>query len=330
MTINGKKVFQYLIFLGFAVLFLWLANRNLDFDKLLTILKGVHLWPLFLVFFGGFLSHFLRALRWKLLIDPLGYDVNKANTFLSIMVGYAVNLITPRGGEVARCAVLSRYENIPADKLAGTMIAERIIDLISLIVLLVLNYIFEFKYVNEYFAKTIINPLGENLSFIWIAVFIVIIIAAIIGANYFWKKTKDSGNKIVQIIRNIGEGLVSVKNLKGVGKFIFYTICIWVLYWVMTYMGFHAFDALAQTRPGAGLSVLSFGSIGFVIPTPGGAGSYQFFVQEALTNIYGIEKTLAQAYANLSWASQNLILVIGGLFAIIILPIYNRKANQAK
>lgn len=330
MSLNLKKVLQYSVFLGFAALFLWLANRNLDFDKLWNILKGVHIWPLFFVFIGGFLSHYLRALRWKLLIDPMGYNVNKTNTFLSIMIGYAVNLITPRGGEVARCAVLSRYEKIPADKLAGTMIAERLIDLISLIVILVINYIFEFRYVNEYFSKKIITPLRENLNVYWVLAALVFIIGGIIMARIFWKKTRGSENKIVKIIRNIGEGLVSVKNLKGVGKFILYTVLIWLLYWVMTYMGFHAFDALASTRPGAGLSVLSFGSIGFVIPSPGGAGSYQFFVQEALMNIYEIEKNLAMAYANLSWASQNLILIIGGLFAFIYLPIYNRKLSEGK
>lgn len=327
IKLSWKKILQYVIFLAVAVLFLWLAGKDISLEEMMVHVRKAHLWPLILVFIVGIGSHYIRALRWKMLIEPLGYKVNVTNTFLSIMVGYLVNLGTPRMGEVARCAVLSRYEKIPADKLAGTMLVERAFDFLSLIGVLLLTYVVEYKAVNEFLNEIIFTPLlafatGTNLLIIG-GVLVVIILLFI----YVRKKINRMENKISAILKNIFSGIGSVKKMKNPGLFLLHTCIIWAMYLFMTYLGFLAFDSLSHLPFGTALSTLSIGSFGFVIPTPQGAGSFQAFVMSALHDMYGIEKGLAFAYANVSWIAQTLVLISGGFIALISLPIYNRKRN---
>ena len=325
LKLSWKKILQYVIFLAVAVFFLWLAGKDISFEEMMNHVRKAHLWPLVLVFIVGIGSHYIRALRWKMLIDPLGYDVNARNTFLSIMIGYLVNLGTPRMGEVARCAILSRYEKVPADKLAGTMLVERAFDFVSLIALLLLTYVVEYAAVNEFLNDKIFNPLlafatGGNILIV-LGILAVFVIAFI----FIRKRIKGTENKISAIIKNIFDGIGSIKKMKSPGLFLLYTFIIWFMYLFMTYLGFLAFDGLSDRSFGSALSVLTIGSFGFVIPTPQGAGSFQYFVKMCLMDMYHIEESLALAYANVSWVAQTLVLISAGFVSLILLPILNRK-----
>lgn len=323
-----KKILQYVLFLGFAVLFLWLAGRNISIEEQMEHAKKAHLWPLALIFVAGFTSLFLRAMRWKMLIDPLGKKVGVVNTWLSIMIGYLVNLATPRLGEVARCAVLSKYENIPADKLAGTMVAERAFDFVCLVILLFLTYAVEFDAVNGYFNENVFGPIVANTTLPNVLIGLGILAVIIGGLLYFKKRTKDSTSKITNIIKNIIDGILSIRKLENPLWFIGSTILIWILYWFMTYAGFYAFDGLINEPPGTALGVLTIGSLGYVIPTPQGAGAFQFLVTETLDKMYGIEPALAFTYSNVSWITQTLILASGGFFGLIYIPFWNSKKKK--
>lgn len=327
VKLSWKKIVQYVIFLAVAILFLWLAGKDISLEEMMVHVRKAHLWPLVLVFVVGIGSHFIRAKRWKMLIEPLGHQVDVTNTFLSIMIGYLVNLGTPRMGEIARCAVLSRYEKIPADKLAGTMLVERAFDFLSLIAVLLITYVVEYQAVNEFLNDKIFNPFfnfatGKNLIIIGLVLLLIIV-----GFVLIRKKLSGSENKIAGIIKNIFDGIGSVKSMKSPALFIFYTTIIWAMYLFMTYLGFLAFDGLQGQGFGTALSTLTIGSFGFVIPTPQGAGSFQAFVSLTLEDMYGIEETLAWTYANVSWIAQTLVLITGGFTSLILLPIYNRKKN---
>lgn len=326
--LGPKKILQYLLFLGFAVLFLWLAGRNISFEEQLGYAQKAHLWPLASIFIAGITTLFLRAMRWKMLIDPMGQKVDVVNTWLAIMIGYLVNLATPRLGEVARCAVLSKYENIPADKLAGTMVAERAFDFVCLVVLLFLTYVVEYEAVNIYINKNVFQPVIDNTTIPNVLMGIGILIMIIAAFSFFKKRSKGSENKIAKIIRNIIDGILSIRKLKNPSYFIGVTIIIWVFYWFMTYIGFYAFDGLINQSPGTGLSVLTIGSLGYVIPTPQGAGAFQYFVTETLSNMYGVEEALAFTYSNVSWITQTLILAVGGFFGLIYIPFWNSKKKK--
>lgn len=328
LQLNRKKIIQYILFLAIAFLFLWLASRGIPLDKMMHYIRGISLWPLLLVFIGGIGSHYLRALRWKMLIKPLGYNVSVTNTFLSIMIGYLVNLVTPRMGEVARCGVLSVYEKVPADKLAGTMIAERAFDLITLLGVFFITYFVEYDTVNAFVQENLFQPLSQRLSKTGLYLALTILIV-IIGTLYtLRKKLFSTENKLLVIIKNILEGLSTIRKVESPFIFLGYTAGIWLLYLFMTTLGFWAFEDLRNLSFGEGLGVLSFGTIGFVVPAPGGMGSFQYFVSLTLQEMYHIEEALALAYANVSWLAQTLVLITGGFFSLIMLPIVNRKKSK--
>lgn len=326
--LSWKKIVQYGIFLSIAFLFLGLASRGIPFEKMLAHVKKIHIWPLILIFIGGIGSHYFRALRWKMLIKPLGYEVQTKNTFLSIMIGYLINLVTPRMGEVARCGILSVYEKVPADKLAGTMIAERAFDLLTLLILFFLTFAVEYEAVRVFIHNNLSAPFQAMLSWSNLLILIAGIGLFVFMFFAFQKKTRNSENKIVAIFRNIIEGLVSIRRLEQPLLFLGYSAAIWILYWFMTYIGFWAFDDLGHLSLGTAMSVLSFGSIGFVLPAPGGMGSFQYFVSLTLQEMYHIEESLSLAYANVSWLAQTIVLITGGFISLILLPIVNRKKGE--
>lgn len=328
LNLNWKKIIQYVIFLFVAVFFLWLAGKDISFDEMMEHVRKAHLWPLILVFIVGISGHYIRALRWKMLISPLGHDVNVRNTFLSIMIGYLVNLGTPRMGEIARCAVLSRYEKVPADKLAGTMLVERAFDFLSLIILLLLTYVIEYDAVNSFLNEKIFNPLWAFATGTNIIVTLVVLALIIIIFIFIRKRLKGAENKAAEILKNIFNGIASIKKMKNPGLFLLYTVTIWFMYLFMTYLGFLAFDGLSEESFRTALSVLTIGSFGFVIPTPQGAGSFQAFVTSTLRDMYGVEETLAFTYANVSWIAQTVVLITGGFVSLILLPILNRKTEE--
>ena len=155
---------QYVFFIALAGFFIWLSFRNIDAEKwkqLLSALKQARLWIFFPVLFLLLLSHWLRALRWKMLIQPLGYQPSSLNTFFGVMVGYFVNLGAPRLGEIVKCTVLARYEKVPADKLVGTIVAERAFDLLCLIIVCGATILLEFDIIGTY-AWDSIGPIFQN------------------------------------------------------------------------------------------------------------------------------------------------------------------------
>lgn len=328
LKLGWKKILQYVVFLGIAFLFLWLASRGIPFKDMMVHIKGVNLWPLILVFMGGIGSHFLRAQRWRMLINAMGYNVQSKNAFLSIMIGYLINLVTPRMGEVARCGVLSVYEKVPADKLAGTMIAERAFDLVTLIAVFCITYAVEYSAVNSFVQENLLGPLADRFSTDGLLLAGAIVAILVIAFIALRKKIFGAENKFMSIVKNILEGLGSIRKLQNPWMFIAYTAGIWALYLFMTCLGFWAFKDLAFLSIGEGLSVLSFGTIGFVVPAPGGMGSFQYFVSLTLQEMYNIEESLALAYANVSWLAQTVVLITGGFVSLIMLPIVNRKKES--
>ncbi len=323
----ARTILQYIFFFGLAIFLLWFAGKDLKFDELIANIKQANTRPLLSILVVGFLSHIFRALRWKLLIDSMGYKVKSINTFFAVMIGYIINLATPRMGEVARCGILAKYDGVPADKVAGTMVIERIFDLVCLIILIVSTYFLQYNIVNEYFATLLIklkNAIPSSTLFIILSIVGLLLFAGI----FYYKKMKHTESKIITILKNIIEGILSIRKLQQKGLFIFYTIALWASYLLMMYFGFGSLDALKHLDIGAALSLLSFGSIG-IIATPGGTGAYQLIIKEILSKLYNIDPTSSLTFGYLSWGVQNIIILLGGVIALICLPIINKK-NEPK
>ncbi len=331
-----KKTFlatlQYAFFAALAVFFVWLSVRGLDHEKweqLKKALDRAHYWLLIPVFSLLLLAHWLRALRWRQLMEPMGYHPTRLNTFFAVMIGYFVNLGAPRLGEVVKCTILARYEKVPAQKLVGTIVAERAFDVICLVLAFGIAFAFQFDIIssllNDYVYPAFQNKNGDTayrkiillaLGFL-VFLFIMKIIFNRFGHINIILKIKD-------ILIGVWHGLISVRALKNKTLFFLYTFGIWFLYLFSTWCGFFAIDATSHLSMADALTVLVMGSVGMIV-SPGGIGAYAFLVMETVA-LYDIPKEpFGQALGWLLWFGQFLSFVIFGVISFILLPRVNRK-----
>ena len=284
-----------------------------------------NIFYLFLVIFMFFLSNVSRALRWMMMLKPLGINARFSSAFHSIMLGYFANLGIPRIGEFARAAAFAKRENTKFDKVMGTIVLDRLLDFISLGIVFVLALYFSYDKIMEFIASNTdlsnkFSSIGSNYYF-W-----AIVIIAFLGFIFILKnkKFKNSfiGKKIINFIKGLLEGFKSIKAIEKPGLFIFHSIFIWTMYFMMNYFGFKAFSATANLGLQTAIVTLAYGSLGIVIPSPGGMGTYHFLILEAL-KLYGINGSDGFSFANIMFFSIQIIGII--FFGILALFFLNKK-----
>ena len=327
------SILKFLFFLGIGVLLIWLAVRNLtenDKASIADAFTQANYYWIALSMFLSFLSHLVRAMRWRILIQPLGFNPKLSNTFFALMVGYLANFALPRLGEISRCGVLTKYEKIPFTEAFGTVIAERAIDVLCLILIFVGTLFFQFDELWGLTNDKIIIPLSSKVSSmmdsnIFLTIFAVIMIGITISFFVFRKRSKGMlSKKVKDMALGFWEGLKSVKNIRRPFLFIFHTILIWLLYTGLLYVGFFCFEETSQLAFGAALAIMLFGSLGIAF-VPGGTGAYQALVTETLTSAYKTTFTFAFAFSWLIWTSQFALILLLGVISLILLPIMNKK-----
>jgi len=329
------SLLQYFFFAALAAFFVWLSLKDLDREKwrqLKAALDRAHYWLLIPVLLLLLWSHWLRALRWRQLMEPLGYKPSKVNTFLAVIIGYFVNLGAPRVGEVIKCTILARYEKVPAHKLVGTIVAERAFDVICLLLVFALTLVFQFDIIHS-LLQTNIFPLFENkrgkASFKKIIYVLVGLILLLLIIRFLLSRLGHINivQKIKNILTGIWHGLISVRDLKNKPLFFAYTAGIWLLYLVSTWCGFFAIQQTSNLTLIDALTVLAMGSVGMII-SPGGIGAYALLVQESVA-FYGIQKEpYGQALGWLLWFGQFLSFVLFGTISFILLPRINKVKNE--
>jgi glycosyltransferase 2 family protein len=331
-----KKTFlatlQYAIFALLAVFFVWLSLRGMDAEKWEQLKKAMdqaHYWLLIPVFGLLLISHWLRALRWRQLMEPMGYHPSRLNAFFAVMIGYFVNLGAPRLGEVLKCTILARYEKVPAHKLVGTIVAERAFDVICLLLAFGLTFVFQFNIISsllhDYVYPAFQNKNGQTayIKIIILAagliifLFILKIVFARFGHINIVQKIKD-------ILTGVWHGLISVRALKNKILFFVYTICIWIMYLLSTWVGFFAIDATSRLTLADALTVLVMGSVGMIV-SPGGIGAYALLVMETVALYHIPKEPYGQALGWLLWLGQFLSFILFGVISFILLPRVNRK-----
>jgi len=332
------NIFKFLFFLGIGILLIWLALRNLtDSDKqnIITAFKQANYFWVALSMFLGIISHVSRAMRWNILLQPLGFNPKLYNTFFAVMVGYLANFALPRLGEVSRCGVLTKYEKIPFTESFGTVIAERVIDLLCLIIIFFATLIFQFEQLWGLTNRYILQPLKSKLAIIidnelYLILFAVIMLVITVSFFRFRKKNKTGLiTKFTGLLKGFVDGLKSVKDIKRPYLFIAHTIFIWLMYIASLYLGFYCFAETAQLGIDAGFAVLIFSTLG-VIFVPGGTGASQVLVTEVLTSIFKISFTLAFAFAWLMWTAQFFLILLFGVISLVLLPMLNKNINHAR
>jgi uncharacterized protein (TIRG00374 family) len=272
-----------------------------------------------------------RGVRWIMLMEPLGYKPKLSNTMYALFLGYFANLAIPRIGEITRCGALSNVEDVPFNSLIGTVIVERVIDLIMLFLTIMLVAILEFDMLSSFLMEKIIQPLSANLdykNFVFLTggVLIVIFLLFFIARKFLFGKSSNSPLKlkIRKFLKEITAGLQSVLKMKNTGWFIFHTFFIWFLYFLMTWVCFFCLESTSHLDTNAGLFILVVGGLGMSAPVQGGIGAYHYIVSQGL-QLFDVSSTDGIVYATLVHSTQTLLVIVLGLYGMLMLAIVRKK-----
>jgi uncharacterized protein (TIRG00374 family) len=301
---SGSSLLKQLIGIVFAGLFLWLAFRGTDPAKLWSYIKDVQPFYLVLVCLSGLVSHFLRALRWVLLLSPLSEKkISLWNSFCAVMYGYAVNVVVPRGGEVARLVSISKTEKLPWVGVLSTMFIDRLLD-IALLVLL-LGFTLTVFPTTAFADMKWLVPGGISLS---IATVLGLLVLPQMAGIINWIIAQPAVSSklpapIVEKVENLSTqfdtGCRSLKNPVTYPAIAGLSLAIWVFYWLNFYLMIYAFGLQDKVSPSQCLVVFTIGSVGVLVPTPGNVGSFHFLVSQGLSMVSGVNHELALAFASL-------------------------------
>ncbi len=325
-------ILKYAFFLGLGLFLVWW-----QFDKMTGIqkqqffesLKNANYWLVLPVIIMAVLSHVSRAVRWKILMEPMGYKPSTTNTFYSVMSGYVANTFVPRAGEVLKCSLLSRYEKIPMNKLIGTILIERAFDFLCYLVLIVITILIQFNKVSD-FVRQKLAEIGSNSRFpVWIKLIAAIFIITCLVFFIKWIIKRFAHHRYIISLKgfHIGfrEGLHSIRYLKHKGRFLGHTFFIWLMYLMEIYVGFSALSATRHLGIAEACSVLSLATLGMIV-SPGGIGAFPLAVQEVLL-IYNVDNV---SFGWLIWGVSTAIIIVVGLFSFMLLVYENKRSNEAR
>jgi len=331
----GKKIIsvvQYIFFLGLGAGLFWLSIRNLDLNEVWEHMKTADYGWMILALVFAIFSHIVRALRWNLLINSLGYKTRLSSTFFAVMVGYLANTAVPRMGEFARCGVLSKKEKIPFNSLFGTVISERFFDLITLMLIIFLVIIFQMDLLRN-FLELNFWPFFDNLfsninSIILFSVISLILIGGLIWLVWYFKhivKKMPFFEKLKNFLNGLWSGIQSILHMRQKWLFLFYTVVMWLFYVLMTYIPLKMLSETSGLSFIDGLTLMAIASLGIVAPVPGGIGAYHYIVKVTLTELWAVEANAAMSFATITHAAQTLLNVIVGAISYLLLGIFAKK-----
>lgn len=333
MSKKTKTIIQYAIFISLAALLIWLVSRQVAGKKeeIINAFKNADYFWITMAAVVSILGHFLRAYRWNYLLEPVGHKAKLVNATGAVFVGYLVNYAIPRAGEITRCSIVTRFDKIPFEKALGTVITERIVDFIILILVFALTLLFQFSELFGLSDKYIFSPLKEKLHVFYekpllAVIAVTIIIIGIAGLFILRKKIKSMlSGKFGKLIKGFADGLTSVRQTKNKGMFSILSIAIWATYLLGLYFCFFAFETTSHLGIKEGLVLLFFGTFG-VIFTPGGIGAYHIIITSVLT-YYAIDDITAFAYPWVIWSVQLITTAVIGGISTILLPFLNKEKN---
>lgn len=301
-----------------------------EVDATLESFRNANYFWLFSILLLGLFSNFVRAQRWRLLLQPLGYNPGFWNTFFSINVMFFANLFIPRLGEVTRCGILAKYEDVPVEKSIGTMVVERLIDLICLLSLLGILLICEYDLIWGMFYEKFFGPkegpqmhIALKYGIPFFILLGLVVVSVYIAKKHGWEQLKTT---LITRLKGLWEGVISVKRLEKFGQFIILTIAMWIAYLSMSYVAFFSLEQTTHLGVLPALGCLIFGGFAMVA-TPGGIGAYPLAIR-AILLLYGINETIGGALGTLVWASQTSGVFLSGLLSLILLALTNPSKKK--
>ena len=313
---------KYLVFVSLGIFLVWWQFDKMTPDQRTTFwraIQQVHLPIVIPIILMSLASHYSRALRWRLLMEPLGHPLpSKRDTFGVTMVGYLANTFVPRLGEILKCTQLSRYAKIPAHELIGTIVVERIFDFVCYLVFIAITLLMQYPLVGD-FVESKLDAMQASGSGWWIKLILVLVV--LIGCWFAvrWILRKYAVTNWAQLVQRyilgVRDGLISIFRLKKRGAFLGHTLFIWAMYLLQIYVGFQAIDEVSHLSMHAAFGVLTLATLAMIV-TPGGLGTFPTAVYLVL-ELYGVEPIFGEAFGWLVWGmNTTIVLVVGAGFAI--------------
>jgi len=311
-----SKTLKIVLPLLLGVVLVWYSLSEISISQLLQYFKDANYIYIGLGLFFGLLSHLSRAYRWQFMIEPMGYKLRLPNSIMAVFATYLVNYTIPRAGEITRATIITNYEGVPFEKGFGTIVAERIADMLVMLIIIIITLFLEFEFIYQIFAERFD---GHKIVYGLIAVLIVLALIILLIRS----SSSKFAIKIKSFISGLIEGVMTIFKMKKKCAFIFHTLFIWTMYVLMFYVTTFALDETTNIPLAAIL--IGFISASFSIAaTNGGIGSYPVAVYLAFS-IFGIAKDPSIAFGWIMWSSQTLMIIVLGGLSLIYLPIYNRK-----
>ena len=318
-----KKTLKIIAPILFGAFLIWLTFKNAtskEINDVVNYIKDANYLWVFASVSIGLMSHLSRAYRWKFTLEPLGYKPKFLNSFMAVMIAYFANLGIPRSGEILRATTLTTYEGVPFEKAFGTIIAERIADLIMSFIFIIIALVFHYNMIINV-LKTIIQNIN-SYNFV-----VITLVGITLLTIFIWLILKNPNNTILTKIKNfffgLKDGVLSIVTMEKKWPFIFHTMFIWTSYFFMFYVIFFSVSETINTPPSIAIAPFITGSF-TMAATNGGLGSFPLVIQETL-NLFDISNQSGLAIGWIMWGSQTLLNIVIGLLSFFYLPIFNKK-----
>ena len=334
---NFKNILKYLVSLALAGGLLWFTfqQSHLDAADLWQKIKAADFRWVLVSCLLTIVAHWSRAERWRILLAPVVTQrTNSLDTFVSVLTGYLANMALPRAGEVARCGTLYRLSGVPVNVSFGTVVAERLFDLLMLVLLVAATFVLEFDRVSQFFVEFLGGKLPKNAgsSGVLLLVGAVLLGLGLLTWFLFNRYREALGRhplyqKVQGFAKGLLEGLLSVRKISRPGAFVFHTLLIWAMYYLMSYTLFFAMPATANLGPLAGLTILVVGSLGMAAPTPGGIGSFHLLVGQVAL-LYGLTSQDGQVLATFIHGVSSFMIIVLGILALLFVLLRRNKTTD--
>ena len=327
-----KTILKNILKVAFPFIFggciLWWVYKDFNFSEAKRALWEMNWFWMFVSLVFEVLSHVLRGLRWRQSLEPLGVRPRRANCVNAIFLSYASNFVLPRLGEVSRCGVLSKYDGVSFSKSLGTVVTERLVDGLILGAMICSILLFHSEIFGRFFART-----GTNLHDVeeflvspafWIT---AVCVLAAVGLLVVLVRSLVIFQKVRALFLNLWEGILSLRKVRNLPLFVFFSLAIWGCYFLQFYLTFFCFASTSQLSLSAALAIFTAGSVAVIVPTPNGTGSWHFAVISMML-LYGISEVEAGSFALIVHGSQTLMTILLGVWALLALPLANKREGS--
>ncbi len=312
-----KNTLKITLPLLLGVFLVWYSLSQISIKELLEYFKKADYTYILLGMFFGLLSHLSRAYRWQFQLEPMGYEIKLGNSIMAVFATYLINYTIPRAGEVARASILTNYEDVPFEKGFGTIVAERIADMLVMLGIIVVTLFLQFDFIYGFLVEKF-DPFKIGIALL--AVFILILFFL----RFINRSNSKIALKIKHFVTGLVEGALSIFKMKKKWAFIFHTLFIWTMYVLMFYVTTFSLAEMNDI-PFAAVLIGFIAASFSIAATNGGIGSYPEAVVLVFTSLFFIPEDPSRAFGWIVWSSQTLLIIVFGGLSLIYLPIFNRK-----